>query len=327
MVGENEDYRYGAAEDTVKSPVAHIGLTSRIQPMRKGGLVVSNEKSADSEVMYHYCSLESFFAIVREKTIRLTSVFYMNDTQEHYWFRNLVARRIAERDKRKGDRAVARYYESLADRMLEAYLPEFFCACFSRDGDLLSQWRAYADDGRGVAIGFRRQYFTDIRVQFLDVHDVVYDEDTQIRKADEVISRLRPADEDDVAKEEKELCKALEDLRVYASSRGAEILIGLEAARFKNPAFAEEQEIRVVYNPNLSAGAETCSSMDFFLRNNLLVPFFSIDLEPSRQPFSEIIFGPKNDVELNWPPIALLLDERGFDAGSVKGRKSQATYR
>ena len=31
---------------------------------------------------------------------------------------------------------------------------EQFVSCFSADGDVLSQWRAYADDGHGFAIGF-----------------------------------------------------------------------------------------------------------------------------------------------------------------------------
>jgi len=32
-------------------------------------------------------------------------------------------------------------------------------ACFSAADDLLSQWRAYADDGCGFAIGFNARYF------------------------------------------------------------------------------------------------------------------------------------------------------------------------
>jgi hypothetical protein len=35
----------------------------------------------------------------------------------------------------------------------------FFIASFSRNGDDLAQWRAYADDGRGVAIGFSPDLF------------------------------------------------------------------------------------------------------------------------------------------------------------------------
>ena len=36
---------------------------------------------------------------------------------------------------------------------------EFFIASFSRDRDDLGQWRAYADDGRGFAIGFSPRLF------------------------------------------------------------------------------------------------------------------------------------------------------------------------
>jgi SIR2-like protein/DUF2971 family protein len=37
---------------------------------------------------------------------------------------------------------------------------EFFIACFSRARDDLGQWRAYADNGRGVAIGLSPSVFT-----------------------------------------------------------------------------------------------------------------------------------------------------------------------
>ena len=30
--------------------------------------------------------------------------------------------------------------------------------CFSKNGDLLSQWRAYAEDGKGFSIGFDSNY-------------------------------------------------------------------------------------------------------------------------------------------------------------------------
>ena len=30
---------------------------------------------------------------------------------------------------------------------------DLYCCCLSERGDSLGQWRAYADDGRGVAIG------------------------------------------------------------------------------------------------------------------------------------------------------------------------------
>lgn len=38
---------------------------------------------------------------------------------------------------------------------------EGFALCLSEKGDLLSQWRAYANDGRGVSIGFDAKILTD----------------------------------------------------------------------------------------------------------------------------------------------------------------------
>ena len=35
---------------------------------------------------------------------------------------------------------------------------DVYCFCMSELPDSLGQWRAYADDGRGVAIGFSREF-------------------------------------------------------------------------------------------------------------------------------------------------------------------------
>jgi hypothetical protein len=52
-----------------------------------------------------------------------------------------------------------------------------FVASFSTDGDSLSQWRAYADDGRGFAIGFDIAELSRFPIQVLDV---LYDKDQQM---------------------------------------------------------------------------------------------------------------------------------------------------
>jgi hypothetical protein len=57
-----------------------------------------------------------------------------------------------------------------------------YITCFSRKGDLLSQWRAYGDDGRGVSIGFDSKllYKVDSRKNDIYVEDVLYDKEKQI---------------------------------------------------------------------------------------------------------------------------------------------------
>jgi len=40
-----------------------------------------------------------------------------------------------------------------------------YICCFSGDGDLLSQWRAYADDGKGISIGFKKSQIREMLKQ------------------------------------------------------------------------------------------------------------------------------------------------------------------
>jgi hypothetical protein len=44
----------------------------------------------------------------------------------------------------------------------------FFITSFSRNSDDLHQWRSYADDGRGVAIGFSAKLFQPIETKDVD---------------------------------------------------------------------------------------------------------------------------------------------------------------
>lgn len=48
-----------------------------------------------------------------------------------------------------------------------------YICCFSGDGDLLSQWRAYADDGKGISIGFKKskikEFLREIEIETIDI--------------------------------------------------------------------------------------------------------------------------------------------------------------
>ena len=48
-----------------------------------------------------------------------------------------------------------------------------YILCFSGDGDLLSQWRAYADDGKGISIGFKKsgikEFLKGIEFETIDI--------------------------------------------------------------------------------------------------------------------------------------------------------------
>ena len=91
------------------------------------------------ELLYHYCSVETFFQIITNQTLRLTNIQYMNDAEELHYGLDMLGE--AE-DKYK-----------LIDKRSRDYV-NIYAMCFSEEGDLLSQWRGYGDNAEGVSIGF-----------------------------------------------------------------------------------------------------------------------------------------------------------------------------
>lgn len=103
-------------------------------------------------LLYHYCSTESGFNILKSRTIRLSALSAANDTLEGHVVGQVLTRMLAETALPPGVRDVA-------SLIVEGYpyATEGFAFCLSEQGDLLSQWRAYADNGGGVSIGFDRE--------------------------------------------------------------------------------------------------------------------------------------------------------------------------
>lgn len=72
-----------------------------------------------------------------------------------------------------------------------------FISCFSKEGDLLSQWRSYADNGRGICIGFNVDILKTILNKELDkknysIDDIMYLKETEnnTKNIDEIIEKF-----------------------------------------------------------------------------------------------------------------------------------------
>lgn len=105
------------------------------------------------DILYHYCSTEAFHSIVTTHSIRLSSLSLSNDSMEGKMVAEALSR-LAERDK-CDQRTI-----TLLQKQFEVYLKDVdgFGFCLSKQRDQLSQWRGYADDATGVAIGFSQEY-------------------------------------------------------------------------------------------------------------------------------------------------------------------------
>jgi hypothetical protein len=95
-------------------------------------------------VIYHYTSNDVLLKILEFGAIRLSAKHHLNDTMEGEQFFSLLKTHASNPDAAKMASIRA---------ALEPF--EFFVSCFSSSGDRLSQWRGYAANGSGVAIGFK----------------------------------------------------------------------------------------------------------------------------------------------------------------------------
>jgi len=106
-------------------------------------------------LIYHYTDGEGLRGILESGGLWLTDIFNLNDpTELRHGLKHAVE--ILKQRAEKGPREIkvfSEIFQKMEHDGLEQ-IAHYFVCCFSKDGDDLGQWRAYADNGRGYAIGF-----------------------------------------------------------------------------------------------------------------------------------------------------------------------------
>lgn len=244
----------------------------------------------NSKVYYHYCSIETFYSIINHSTLRMGNPLYMNDSVEVIWLLKLIKKNLKKEGKYiEIVNAWSEIEEIVKSIIHELDLP--YIVCFSKKGDVLSQWRAYADDGYGVAIGF------DIE-KLIEANDktwgesIIYDEIEQMR----ILNAIK----EEKFKEWEEVIKGKDFDRIKGKTKQIFSLILLDAMKCKNPAFKEEQEYRVLKTIN-----ETEKEKVRFRTNRTsIIPYIELDFSNKREyVVKEIVLGPKSQID---PQILML---------------------
>lgn len=198
-------------------------------------------------------------------------------------------------------------------------------SCFSLDGDVLSQWRAYSDDGKGYAIGFRAQDLAQLPVKILKV---LYERKEQIDEMKSIIRAIYEAEK-------------TEGEKFGSNFLNTCLSLAFDLAAYKNPAFEEEREVRLVHVLTFEASNNSLrlndtggyafgeeykgGTVSFRMRDNIPVAFIELDFSNGGRinPIKEVIVGPKNQGLLS--AISVYLET--IDLGSVEIKKSRASYR
>jgi hypothetical protein len=290
--------------------------------------LVQSDAVRQNMTLYHYCSNVSFVSIIRSQSIWLSEFSLSNDALEGKWIREILSECCED--------CGLRSYEATEILMEFEPVLSFLGAagfCMSEDGDLLSQWRGYADNGQGLSLGFNVDTLNAIGASSSGVgvanvaslQKIEYDrkrQKSQIentvgqiidlwrRGAGRRITLLNQGNED----EEKEREKLTEEMRHEFYQMSSEIYA------FKNPAFREEREWRLVstVTPN------ELFLMDFRSMPDRVVPYKELRIgDFTRGAIAEVILGPKNIT----PDRVIRAALARYGWGLVNVRRSEASYR
>ena len=186
-----------------------------------------------------------------------------------------------------------------------------YLGCFSSSGDLLSQWRAYADDGAGFSIGFSLDELSGAAMGFtpgpdrylgppMSVDQVVYDRAKQLSLIHECTKPLfyEPEYVDAVALD------------------GVEVHFEQLMCLFKSDAFQEENEWRIVTASTWLTSCFTDDAFRFRATRYGIAPYLEMPFD--KTAITQIVVGPRSPMRDKTDTLVALLKCNGFDPDGVQ---------
>ncbi|KFN42356.1 DUF2971 domain-containing protein [Arenimonas oryziterrae] len=279
-------------------------------------------------VLFHYCSTEAMLAILQSKKVRLSSVLASNDSLEGKVSRGTLIEMFM--DQVSDPNLVGEFQKLVAE---QASL-EGLAFCLSERGDVLSQWRGYADDGRGVAIGFSTNHLRRLsqavgHTTWFELVEIKYHLHEHREQVQAIIDGVMKVVSDGWGKKigllslggettYEEHFHQQQVLRQAAATHLRKLLWTTFAAKPK--AFEEEQEWRLLHLmiPDVNFVCEYRASA------TRAIPFRTVDLfDVPGIPIVEVVLGPKHATQVDEAERML----EGLGYGNVSVKRSIASYR
>lgn len=288
--------------------------------------------------IYHYTTLNGLIAIIESQSLFSSNLHFLNDRKEYKYGVELILKIIKEF---KQNKVHLNILNKIEENINLIYKSERYVTCFSRDGDLLSQWRAYGNNGKGVSIGFDRHNLGDgCFSQFLDEKIIVYDESDQIYSIKKQVNTILEYFENS-----KELIDSTEYDFDFLVAKVIIEFLEKSISTYKHPSFRDEKEYRIEYEIDGNINKKEEEELRFRASENLIVPYVKLttkyldylkqkkDEEESvsptfmikRIPINNIIIGPSLEFSTLKESIEQLLIKNGYE--NVEILKSNVPYR
>jgi len=288
----------------------------------------------DDVILYHYCSAETFSSIIKHKSIWLSSVSQSNDSMEGCLvskiFFEAARQSLYEKtsttnpnlqkvlNTRHTAGAEIQYSAEKDKELIAVFEQEHYGLSFSlsEEGDLLSQWRGYADDASGFSIGFSKKC----------IEKLIKDKSATFRPTLEKINYIPTTNTEKSEHGNKifKICKDIKDNEVHTLSV-SKIMDKLTPYFYttKNEAFSEEKEWRILAQFHY----EKLEKALFRTANQQIIPYIEIDTPNIKDLIKKVIIGPKNKTPENVIRNFLISEKVVKKGEGDIVSNSQASYR
>lgn len=286
---------------------------------------MTENSKKDDKVLYYYCSTNVFLSVINNQTLWLSDVTKSNDGLELSGYINLLLDALQKAMFKNSSIPYDKVVTALKSKMWNYYC---LAICFTDQDDVVSQWQAYGDDGKGFAIGMSVSALKQIcsTHPLFKLSDVVYFSND---RNDKSITK----DIDEQIQALSKICNSVEyDTKIdidKAISHWAGNVILTSAAFHKLKCFCGERETRLCYLRYIYENqyselkpSSMLNNVRFRSTRTAIIPYLALDISEYKNIFSELVIGPCNTSDIG--AIRLLLAKQGFSCCSV--RKSQSYY-
>jgi hypothetical protein len=287
-----------------------------------------------NDILYHYTSLNTLISIIETQSLYATNVNFLNDSKESKHGVEIVLKAIENLEKNENSDIL----EKMKKNIDLLYKSEKFVTCFSKNGDLLSQWRAYGNNGKGISLGFEFSGLEDSFDKYLTGSHIEYDEETQLGSIEEYIKLII------------EFYKKAQDKYDWKdqdfNSQVAKFIVAFfndVIHFFKHSSFIDEREYRLQLEVDNIMYSQDDIDISFRATENLIIPYTIIknkyisnmetkepgeteSITPVRGlPITKIIIGPSLDYKTVKIGLEQFLNKKGYH--NVEISKSNVPYR
>ena len=277
-----------------------------------------------SNTFYHFTTHEGIEGIIRSGGIRATYRKHMNDNKEFEYSKDIIYKAMANIENSSDLPKIAKDISKQVKQNLEIHfndtskMSSSFCSCLTRSSDDKKQWKEYAEEGCGFALGFNllqiltRQYpKLQTNRPFIFCNPVIYDKIAQLN----LVTDLVVAGVKGLKNFADNCSQRSEDLTKLRDRITAAIFVDLFTISnfMKSDDLSFEREIRLFYSTTDLTVSQL--NVQYYKRDSISIPFILMDMRDTKTkklPLSEILIGPMASFDREKDFLDDLLNDLGY---------------